>query len=185
MKELIKIEEPKLLFGYNQAIEDPRDGLTLFGPVDDFIPYGITNGVVGTKEGLAKFKHYVTSIQRPVFNANNKTRPFFPGFEAAFRAKWDADKTLFVEITPPEIQKLLYHEDTHTRVYNLVNLYADKIWETIEDEDAKADVWYVIVPEELYRYCRPKSSLPKELVAVKRKTTASSAKKMLSQGTSL
>ena len=33
-KQLDYIEEPKLRFGFNQAAEDSRDGLTLFGPYE-------------------------------------------------------------------------------------------------------------------------------------------------------
>lgn len=185
MRKLIKIGEPQLMFGYGQSTEDPRDGLTLFGPVDNSLPYGIVNGVVGTRDGLSFFKQYVNSLRKPTFNTNNITRPFFPGFEATFRAKWQSDRTIFAEVTPIEINKYLYHEDQHTRIYNLVNLYADRINETIRNEDEKADVWFVIIPEEIYRYGRPQSSLPKELVDVRRTTTEKKAKKMIVYGDSL
>lgn len=182
MKELIFLHEPKILFGYDQRMEDPRDGLTLFGPIENNIPYGIINGVVGTKEGLEKFKLFVKSLQKPIFNANNQTRPFFPGFEAVFKSKWDSEKIIFKEVTDSEIGKFLYHEDTHTRTYNLVSLFTEKIINAVEQEDAKADVWFVIIPDVIYQYCRPNSSLPKELVEVKRKTKKSSAQKMLKTG---
>lgn len=32
-QKLIHIPEPKLTFGYNQKLSDPRDGITLFGPL--------------------------------------------------------------------------------------------------------------------------------------------------------
>ena len=127
MKNLIYIEEPKILFGYNQKMEDPRDGLTLFGPIESSLPYGIIGGVVGTKDGLSKFKSYIKALQAPMYNSNNNTRPFFPGFEAVFKSKWDADKTIFKEVTDSELGRLLYHEDTNTRTYNLVSLYTEKI----------------------------------------------------------
>src|ERR1041385_2397032 len=103
MNELIFLREPKILFGFDQKMEDPRDGLTLFGPIENNIPYGIMNGVVGTKDGLAKFKTYIKSLQKPTFNMNGRTRPFFPGFEAIFRSKWDSDKLIFKEVTDSEI----------------------------------------------------------------------------------
>lgn len=68
MRRLIRIDEPKLLFGHGQKAEDPRDGLTLFGPIENTKPYGIRNGVLSTKEGLRKFKDYLISIQTPVYN---------------------------------------------------------------------------------------------------------------------
>jgi hypothetical protein len=179
MKELTLINEPKILFGYSQKIEDPRDGLTLFGPIENNIPYGIMNGVVSTRAGLEKFKEYLKSLQKPIFNANNNTRPFFPGFEAVFRSKWDVDKIVYKEVTDSEIGKLLYHEDNHTRTYDLVSLFTEKIISAVENEDAKADVWFVIIPDEIYKYCRPKSTLPDELVTINRKTRKSAAQKML------
>ena len=181
-KELIIIKEPQILFGFDQRMEDPRDGLTLFGPIDNNIPYGIMNGVIGTKESLAKFQLFIKSLQKPIHNYNNRTRPFFPGFEAVFRTKWDESKFIFKEVTDSEIGKHLYEEDTHTRTYKLVSLFTDKIISAVENEDAKADVWFVIIPDEIYRYCRPNSVMPKELVEFKRKTKKSTAKKMLKTG---
>ena len=70
MNELIHIPEPLLLFGHKQATEDPRDGLTLFGPLDEGKPYGIKAGGIGTKSGIEYFERWVEWVQRPVF-----TRP--------------------------------------------------------------------------------------------------------------
>jgi hypothetical protein len=39
--QMLRLLEPKLLLGHNQAIEDPRDGLSLFGPLD----VGRTHGI--------------------------------------------------------------------------------------------------------------------------------------------
>ena len=55
MKDLIHIPEPRLLFRHGQAMEDPRDGLTLFGPLDESKPYGIKAGVIGTETGIKCF----------------------------------------------------------------------------------------------------------------------------------
>jgi hypothetical protein len=52
MKEpkLIYIPEPKLTFGFGQKMEDPRDGLTLFGPYSKDQYSGQVNvGVIGPK----------------------------------------------------------------------------------------------------------------------------------------
>ena len=80
---LIRLAEPKLLFGHNQAVEDPRDGLSLFGPLDKAKTYGIRPAVIGTRAGLDRFWRWVDSIQRPL-NENKASRPPFPGFEARF-----------------------------------------------------------------------------------------------------
>ncbi len=59
MFELIKLEEPTLLFDHNQAMEDPRDGLTLFGTFDKAQVYGIRAGVIGTRDGIRRYKDWV------------------------------------------------------------------------------------------------------------------------------
>lgn len=179
MNELILINEPNLLFGYGQKMEDPRDGLTLFGPIENNLPYGIINGVVGTKDGLKKFRDYLLALQRPILNANPVSRPFFPGFEAVFRAKWDVDKIIFKEITDSEIGRELYNADTYARTYKLVSLFADRIIRAVEDDDARADVWFVIIPDAIYTYCRPNSSIPRELIAMPKATTRATAQRML------
>lgn len=65
MERLIRLPEPMLLFGHGQKMEDPRDGLTLFGPLDDGSPYGIRAGVIGTRAGIESFKQWVEWAQRP------------------------------------------------------------------------------------------------------------------------
>jgi hypothetical protein len=75
--QMLRLPEPKLLFGHNQAIEDPRDGLTLFGPLDVDKTYGIRPAVIGTRSGIDRFWRWAKSIQRPV-NDNKRSRPPVP-----------------------------------------------------------------------------------------------------------
>lgn len=180
VKELIKLDEPKILFDHNQKMEDPRDGLTLFGPLENYKPYGIRSGVISTNEGLRKFTSYLKQLQPPVFNKNNITRPLFPGFEAIFRMTWNAERIIHKEITDSELGKTLYHEDAHNRVFDTVSLFADKLI-AAQDEDASADLWFIIIPDEVYQYCRPNSSLKKELIVNKKTTTKSRAKKFIAE----
>ena len=98
MNELIHIDEPRLLFGFNQKLEDPRDGLTIFGPLEKLRPYGIISGVVSTKSGLEKFKTFLREIQKPIFNKDNISRPFFPGFNSVFKMEWSCDKIYHINV---------------------------------------------------------------------------------------
>jgi hypothetical protein len=102
MPELLHLPEPSLLFGYEQAVEDPRDGLTLFGPLDGGKPYGIRAGAIGTPEGLRRFENWVQKIQGLVTEPEaSVARPPFPGFEAAFGIPWSPTPT--VRITEPSL----------------------------------------------------------------------------------
>lgn len=174
MNELIYIDEPNILFAHEQKCTDARDGLSLFGPLNQI--YGIKTGVVATKDGLIKFKNYLKQIQEPIYNYNNATRPMFPGFEAAFNCKWESEDISFKQVTDEEIGKYLFNESTHKRTYDLVTLFLDKIVSASKNDEERVDVWFIIVPDEIYQYCRPNSTLPKELVQTKKRITKSKAK---------
>lgn len=54
------LPEPKLEFGHRQSLEDPRNGLFLFGPiVDNRTPAQIRAGVVGTPRGVSMYKKWL------------------------------------------------------------------------------------------------------------------------------
>ncbi|UBM60042.1 hypothetical protein LAG90_05205 [Marinilongibacter aquaticus] len=165
MKHLTYIEEPTLLFAQNQKLVDPRDGLSFFGPLNNI--YGIKSGVVGTKKGLKIFKDYLNLIQKPVYNSNNTSRPMFPGFEAVFGCKWESNNIVFKEIVESEIGQYLYNDSPHKRTYDLVSLFIEKITKSLREDDETLDVWFIIVPEEIFTYCRPNSGIPKELIRTK------------------
>src|SRR5207237_1357755 len=83
---LLKLDEPPLLFKHRQGVEDPRDGLTLFGPLDEGKPYGIRAGVIGTVAGRRRFRRWVEKVQSFITNDPPRVaRPPFPGLEAAER----------------------------------------------------------------------------------------------------
>ena len=49
--ELVFIPEPKLTFGFNQKMEDPRDGLALFGAYSrNKLSGQISVGIIGPPE---------------------------------------------------------------------------------------------------------------------------------------
>ncbi len=153
---LLKLDEPRLLFQYGQAMDDPRDGLTLFGPLDEGKPHGIRGGVIGTASGIAKFKSWVEWLQRPVRLQNPVlARPFFPGFEAAFRVPWNAAPALSIEIDENELKARCGLDDRHQRVFQTVDLYSKAIVDARRDEESKPDVWFVVIPDYVRRYCRP------------------------------
>jgi len=41
VNKLIHLPEPTLLFGHGQSVEDPRDGLSLFGQFDPAQTFGV------------------------------------------------------------------------------------------------------------------------------------------------
>ena len=173
MNDLVHIEEPNILFAHGQKCQDPRDGLSLFGPLPPHI-YGIRGGVVATKDGLKIFEEYLQKLQQPIYNYNNTTRPFFPGFEAVFGCKWEANNILFKEVKKKDIDECLYIDSNYVRTYDMVTVFINKIITSINNDDEKVDVWFVVVPDEVYKYCRPKSTMESNLV--KRRSLLSKVK---------
>ncbi len=169
MGSLMYLPEPNLLFGYGQSLEDPRDGLTLFGPLDETSPYGIRAGVIGTKRGLEAFDRWVNQIQRPIFASTlHVSRPPFPGFQAAFRVPWRQPAFIRLEIPEEDLFRVLYLDDKHERVYRTVDLFSSAIVDTLKHEDTMVDVWFIVIPDQVRKYCRPLSSVEPELRIVSR-----------------
>jgi len=179
MKQLVKLPEPALLFGYNQWMEDPRDGLTLFGPLEQDRPYGIRYGVVGTRTGIKLLEEWIDWAQGPVaMEGRTLARPPFPGFKAAFRVPWNPRPSICHELSEDEIGKFLYLDDGHLRVYGTVGVFANPIIEACKTEESKADVWFVVIPDEVRTYCRPHSVVDPDVRqhAIRKFSTTAAAK---------
>jgi hypothetical protein len=181
MKKLHYIEESKVIFGHGQKLEDPRDGLTLFGPLENLKPYGIISGIVGTVEGLSKVKNFLKEINRPLYNSDGVSRPFFPGFNSVFNMEWSPDKLHHVRIDESELTKCLYHEDVHTRTYQTASLFVNKMVSAKKDDHPDVNLWLVVVPDIVYEACRPNSVIKKELVTTKKLISKSRGKLLLTE----
>ena len=160
---MINISEPRLRFGFGQAVEDPRDGLMLFGPLAQGQVYGIRAGVVGTTEGIRRFKAWVNRIQSPIASAKTFAEalytPTFPGFETIYHVPWAPEPQVEAILDPEELRKAVLLSERQQRVYRTVDLYASKILESRVEDEEQVDVWFVVVPDDVYRYCRPKSKV--------------------------
>ncbi len=181
--DLIKLPEPRLLFHHDQPLEDPRDGLMLFGPLDEGKPYGIRAGVLGTKDGIRRFKSWIERIQRLVSNnPPSVARPPFPGFEAAFRIPWNPQPLSEIQIPEEEITAAVFLDDKYQRVYKAVDVYANRIIDAIRQEEAQPDIWFVVIPDIVYQYCRPRSVIEADLqIPAESKMPAKYAQKLRAQ----
>ncbi len=162
MIELVHFPEPPLLFRHGQATLDPRDGLTLFGPLEEPAIGRIQWAAVGPRTCIDRMKRWVERIQGPVYGPPGAiARPLFPGFESVFRTVWDSNPVLELEISAEEIRHRVRNADSHQRVFRTTELYVEKILEAKRNEDITPTIWCVLIPEEVYTYCRPQSTVPK------------------------
>ena len=158
---IIKLDEPELTFGHNQNTYDPRDGLTLFGPISRTKVSDIKLGIIGTSQGIQRMTNWLYKIQRPVKSLDNDlARPFFPGFEAAFEGSINFNAIQTIKIDPDKISHFLKYTDSHQRVYRLVNLYTEELLRYKKEEETPIQVWFVVIPDEIYTFGRPKSRVP-------------------------
>ncbi|MDZ4746827.1 MAG: hypothetical protein SGJ05_12605 [bacterium] len=171
-RELVFIDEPALLFGHNQVTESPKDGLFMFGPLD-----ASTNqmriGVIGTRDGLTYFNKWARRLGDFIPARSGSTSPQhrpFPGFDAVFNS---AFPVIYPEITiaDQEWRSALFINDRWQAIYKTVEIFASRILQHRRQEDAPVDVWYVVIPEDIYKHGRPNPvSIPSDL-RVKGKVT--------------
>lgn len=163
MSKLFHIQEPTLTFGYGQKLQDPRDGLMLFGPFSRSKLKGQVNvGIIGPEHQRGYIKEYLNRIHRPIFpEVPDKARPYFPGLEAAFDIFINFDNLVEIDISSADIEKCLKYTDGHLRVHNLTNLYANPLEKYSNQEEMPVTVWFVVIPDSIYKYGRPKSHIPK------------------------
>jgi hypothetical protein len=157
-RNLTPFKEPRLCFGYEQALEDPKDGLLLFGPSE--ASPGLQYGVVGTPEGLLQFEAWIGKVQKGIPADPEFTSSIaFPGFEAVFRTALPPKARAQLTIDPEKLARSVKITDPHQRVFDTVDLFAGRISRFVKEEDPKIGLWFVIIPEEVWKLCRPQSTL--------------------------
>ena len=156
------ITEPLLQFGHDQCLDDPKDGLFAFGPLLERKPSQMRIGILGTPEGLARYRTWVQSITRyiPAAKPDSNHHAAFPGFEAVFNTRWPSEPAVEIPISAAEISRRIRIGDRHLAIYETVTAFADPIKRKLRDDDVVVDLWFVIVPEEVYRLGRPLSRVP-------------------------
>jgi hypothetical protein len=181
--QLLRIEEPKLLFGHRQSVEDPRDGLHLVRTAGCRETVWHPSRCDWTRDGLRRFKNWVKQIQVPsTGKLSSPARPVYPGFEAAFGIPWVPEPATEIEIPGDQLYQAIHLDDQHLRVYKTVDLYASRIVDSLKKDDVAVDVWFIVIPDDVYKYGRPMSMVEsdKRIKAVNR-LSSSYAKKLLTQ----
>ena len=163
IKNLKYYPEPTLTFGQNQTAEDPRDGLLLFGPNEQFSRSSLKAGIVGTKEGVELYESFVKRLQSPIISTKKMygneidieaQRPSFVGFEATFGTEWREKPIITKHITEVKLDAILEEKNKKKRTRNIVDLYSQKIIESKQKDDKRVDIWFIIVPRSVYIKCR-------------------------------
>ena len=157
------IEEPELSFGYDQHTAFSKDGLLWFGPLDNSQkPASLRIGVVGSAKGISLYKKWVRQISLPIAAGKENAAHHlpFPGFGAVFGCQWPEQPVCTLKISENRITETIRIKDRHQAIYNTVSLFDEAIRRYLTEEDSHVDLWFVVIPEEVYKYGRPKSAVP-------------------------
>lgn len=161
----IHVPEPELAFGFGQRAEHPKDGLMLFGPpASNQNPSRMDVGVIGTSEGIRRYEHWVKTLGSTIAapdkgKADNKT--MWPGFHAVFGVEWPSKPFSNCVVDGKELSRRIRIENRHEAIFNAVDVYSQALRRYLREEDAKPQIWFAVVPEEVFRYGRPKSVVPR------------------------
>jgi hypothetical protein len=168
--KLIHVPEPTLAFRYGQVIENPRDGLYLFGPVDaGSQPRQIRYGVIGTEGGLNRFRRWASEIShfidvppaRRTSKAIEAHHVAYPGFNEAFFSAWPSEPSrLIVDIVEQELLNLIRIGNRHEAVKKVVDVFVSRLIIDRNRDENPPSFWFVVIPEFVYELGRPQSRVP-------------------------
>jgi hypothetical protein len=158
------LSEPKLVFGSGQQLESPKDGLFLFGPEQGRLKQTATLriGVIGTNKGIAYFKEWIARVRGFIPGKESSSaqhRPFL-GFTAVYGLELSDTPVCEIVVRDEQIDEALLIADRHVAIFKTVEVFADPIKRYIDEEESVVDVWFIVIPEKVFLYGRPKSVVP-------------------------
>lgn len=185
-RKLVQIAEPTLTFGYQQQLEHPKDGLFLFGPLADAAhPAQMRIGVIGTTNGIACLREWARRIRGfiPSANADAAHHASWPGFEAVFATVWPENPIAEITVDAGKLADTIRIANRHEAISKAVQLFEDPIRRFLRQNEAPPTMWFVVIPEEVHKFGRPKSSVPvAERVAGTAHLSRKSGKRVLEMG---
>jgi hypothetical protein len=165
---LVHIAEPLLEFRFGQKLVYPRDGLFLYGPVDDGRPE-VHYGAIGTPAGLARLERWTAMITGflpppPPRKGARLIEPqhvAYPGFAAAFNTPWPAKpRTTVATIDGEALAKALRIANRNEAIKAAVDIYVTPLIAAASRMEDPPSFWFVVIPEEVYELGRPLSKVP-------------------------
>jgi hypothetical protein len=178
LAELTQLKEPELIFRYGQRASDPRAGLSLFGPYDADLPShkrSIPYGLVGTEVGSQQFLEFVRTLRGPVTTETKAKSPTlwpaFPGFDVAFCSDIPSEPSRKAELDAEALEAAASLPDPNQRAYGVVDLYLQAIQSMVGTE-SPFEVVICIVPEVVYKNCRPLSHVKSQASEILTKAQA-------------
>jgi hypothetical protein len=161
------IAEPLLEFGHGQRLEAPKDGLFLFGPLEE--PEGrsqVRIGVVGTENGAGLSRRWFERLAHHIAGKTDRQgrpslwAPAWPGFETTFNVAMPKQAMVEIGLAGVEVERCIKRSNRADAVRSTVLLFAEAIRAHLRNEERRPDLWLVVVPDVVYRYGRPQVAPP-------------------------
>jgi hypothetical protein len=163
------LDEPKVLVGHGQTFHHPRDGLFLAGPLSaPGQPKEIELGAIGTTVGLELFSQFCAKVRgfippRPTLKVGpGLQRQAWPGFKAAFLCDWPLEPLARVSVSQQVLESAIRAMLHHEGVHGVATLLEDSINSYLQRNEIDPKVWFLIIPDDTYRYGRPEKQPPKK-----------------------
>jgi hypothetical protein len=162
MNNIEIFSEPLLEFRHGQTLQDPHDGLSLFGPYEeDFHPKNISYGIIGPPDGIQAFSEWASMLNGPIFPEEGKDTKLWPpykGFELIYHSEWPNKPSWSYPLDRKALLIAAKHRDPHKRTFDVVKQYLDGI-PVLKKKDSSIGFLVCIVPDEVWKNCRPKSRI--------------------------
>lgn len=160
--EIGHLSEPKIEFNFGQKLENPKDGLFLFGPPNASQLSNINIGLIGTKSTLLSADHWLERIRSYIPSPSRSAHHLpFPGFTEAFQSRFLVPSNARIEVNELELSKAIRQSLRHRAVRDAVTIFEEQIAKYISEEDENVALWLVVIPDEIFQYGRSKSVVPK------------------------
>jgi hypothetical protein len=164
--DVIYIKEPKLLFGFGQHTDHPKDGLFMYGPhCRPSRPKDISVGVIGTHSGLSYFRNWAIRLGGfiPIPPPGKTDKQYrlhlsnYPGLEEAFGITISPGDFVEKKIDLNELENATKTLNQYEAVSKAVDVYINEIEFHDKNEEKSVDIWMLILPELIFDRCKPLS----------------------------
>lgn len=91
----------------------------------------------------------------PPYDATKPFHSAFPGFAAAFRTSWPTEPVAEISLSSDKISHALRLSNRHDAIYQTVDIFAEKLLSYRREQEIDPAFWFVVIPEEVYRFGRP------------------------------
>src|SRR3974390_3024586 len=146
--EAIHIPEPLLAFAQGQSLETPKDGLFLFGPVEDSGGRNqVRLGIVGTSAGVGLARLWLKRLAGFIPGRINKIgapvawAPAWPGFAECFGVTLPLQGTPELKLDGAAVEAAIKKDNRADAVRSTVMIFAAAIRNHRRTEEKQPDLW--------------------------------------------